>query len=353
MNPLDALKLITETVQAFLNDRTEAAAECKKFTELADSGLLQRANSVLESSSLSYRDGLLIQLAFRIVSSVTGQPLDVTRRHEGARTVAKKLGEFLASSHISGVKDAYQNIGKNTKVLTRGNFPEFDSLLHWASGGHELDSEVLSLFRYGCARIASTARSVAPMPKLDSSQLSFARVTLLFHELMQQPSGGAYEQFSIAALIEALVAQSGITGLRVETKNINASDKSSRAAGDIQVLSGNRVIEAYEVSANSWHDKISGAAKTIRDHDLARLTILACANTESTKSIATHLRDSPVDISVLDIGAVVASLTAMLTRPFRATALNRLYELLDRYQPDSQRVNSYVTCLQTHSLIEK
>ena len=48
------------------------------------------------------------------------------------------------------VKDAYQNIAKNTDVLTRGNVAEFDRL-HWASVA---DRE--AALRYACAAVADS-----------------------------------------------------------------------------------------------------------------------------------------------------------------------------------------------------
>ena len=45
--------------------------------------------AVLGDAPVSYRDGLLIQLAYGLGS---GAPLDLTKRHAGARSVAGRLG---------------------------------------------------------------------------------------------------------------------------------------------------------------------------------------------------------------------------------------------------------------------
>jgi hypothetical protein len=82
--------------------------------------ILSRANG------LSYRDGLLIQLAWGLVGEVG---FDHTRRGEGGRSVAKSLGRANAERHIPKVNDAFENIGKNTPELARGNVAEFDRLL--------------------------------------------------------------------------------------------------------------------------------------------------------------------------------------------------------------------------------
>ena len=83
----------------------------------------------------------------------------------------------------------------------------------------------------------------------------------------------------------------------VETKNLNASDKSSRSAGDIQILLGNRVVEALEVTANDWTEKLIGAEKTIRDNDLSRLTIVATGVNAASDSLINRLKELSLDLS--------------------------------------------------------
>src|SRR5207247_1949521 len=81
----------------------------------------------------SYRIGLVIQLAYGLMSE---GHLDLTKRPEGARGpkgVAGRTGKLLADNHIVSVEDAYQNIAKNSENMARGNFLEFDSFLRWAS----------------------------------------------------------------------------------------------------------------------------------------------------------------------------------------------------------------------------
>ena len=56
-------------------------------------------------------------------------------------------------------------------------------------------------------------------------------------------------------LLDALLYEFGLStvgGLRVVTKNINASDASSGTAADVQIMRANKIEEAFEVSANNW-----------------------------------------------------------------------------------------------------
>jgi hypothetical protein len=190
------------------------------------------------------------------------------------------------------------------------------------------------------------------MPVLNKSALTFSRCAKLLRELLNTPSSGAFEQFAIAALLNTLVADTAGGSYRVETKSLNASDRSSYAAGDIQIATGNRVIEAFEVTANDWRTKIGGAAKTIRDNDLSRLHIVASRPESQRAEVEDALATIAEDVSVLDVMQVVDVFLAALTRPQRADALTRLYEYLDRYQSDVDRVNTFVQRLGAAGLIE-
>lgn len=308
-------------------------------------------NAVLGSRSVSYRDVLIVQLAYKIASDQAG---DLTVRHAGARTVGKMLGQFFAAHHIPSVQDAYQNIGKNSTNLARGNFPEFDSFLRWATTEKTITNvQIEAAFDYVCAAVAITARPVLPMPPLDRGTLTFGSLSRLLRDLFDLGSQGAYEQFAIASLLSALVEQTGSQQYRVETKSLNASDKSSRAAGDIQIMTGNRVVEAYEVTANDWETKLPGAEKTVKDHDLTRIHIVASIRTGADEQVLRKLDSQAVDVSVLNLREFAVSLASVLTRSFRAHALERMYEYLDRYQPDVGRVNRYVRMIESLGLNER
>lgn len=307
-------------------------------------------DSVIHNTKqLSYRDALVVQLAFWLAN---GSPTNITLRQEGGRGVSKALGEYLARKHIRAVNDAFQNIGKNTENLARGNLKEFDLVLQWGASGDRKKQEIEAAFRYACSKIAANARPILAMPMLDRGSLTFGRVCGLLSQLFATPSGGAFEQFAVAALLHALVEQQGDAKYRVETKNLNASDRSSRAAGDIQILIGNRVVEALEVTANDWREKLSGAAKTIKDNDLSRLTIVASGVHSTGDALFDDLSALGYDLSVLDVSSFTFSLVSALTRQGRSLAFQRLYEFLDRYQPSVEIVNQFVKNLVAAGLTE-
>ncbi len=337
---------VFKSIDWFLDEPDAGARAISDAKAQLSAPVISDLQSVLADRRVSYRDGVLIQLGY----GVEDVSLDLTKRPEGGRGMAQQLGVFFAERHITAVKDAYQNIAKNTDRLTRGNFAEFDRLLHWASGADLPNRECALAF--ACAAVAATARPVYPMPELNRSALTFARTTALFMEMLDLPSGGSYEQFTLAALLHTLIANHAADQVRVETKSLNASDRSSFAAGDVQIATGSRVIEAFEISANNWSTKISGASKTIRDNDLSRLHIIANRPEGERENVKEQLMQLAEDVAVLDVRQAVEVLTAVLTRPQRAEAIVRLYEYLDRYQPDTERVNELVRHLCASDLVE-
>lgn len=294
-----------------------------------------------------YRVGLVVQLAYGLASEAR---LDLTQAQPGGRGkngVSAKLYDLLRDAHVNCPKEVYQNIAKNTDNMARGNCREFDDFLRWASQRSRQKDELKAAFEFACWHIASTARPVLPMPVLDQGKLRFAAVMSLFHEMLSAPSGGAHEQFITACLLHARAEQER-TGQRVETKNLTASDESAGTAADVQVRTKGRVDDAFEVTANPWVEKAGKAKETMRAHDLARLHIVAAV--PDYEGMLRDLLGRDEDISILDHRAFFGVLVAELRKEFRASALRRLYELLDRLQPQVELVNAYVERLVRHSL---
>src|SRR5262249_23229494 len=205
---------------AFLAGELEVRQIQQGFDTAIATEQRENARMVLENDTTptkSYRLGMVIQLAFGVAAD---GHLDITNRHPGARGakgVAGRCGKYLRDRHVVASVDAYQNIAKNAISLTRGNVAEFDAFLTWASAPDRSKEELRAALHYGCLRIAQTARPVKSLPEIDGARLSFAAVMELFDGMLQAPSGGAHEQFIVAALMHARVAQGG-GKQRVETK---------------------------------------------------------------------------------------------------------------------------------------
>jgi len=297
----------------------------------------QHLNSLLAHVS-SYRDALLVILAVPLVRQ---QVVDVTVRTEGGRGASGGIGRLLSELHIKGVNDAFQNIGKNSTTLTRGNNPAFDAVLRWASDAATLD-QIEAAYQLVAMAIAETARTVAPWPQLRPAKLTFPNVMGLLDDMLRTPSAGVHEQYVVAAHLQEFVGPL----YRVDTKPVTASDASSRTAGDIQVISPT-ATEAIEVTANDWDTKLSQARTMMEQHDFQRVHIIGRVPSDLYRRLP-GLVDA--DVSVLDVRATVAALVAVLPRQRREAALSRLYELLDRNVPAPDLVNAYVRRLHERGL---
>jgi hypothetical protein len=344
-----AYGLIAETVSRFLADPVAAEATVAQPSSDLPADLVAQIDQVIRFKHGSYRVGLPIQLAYVLVSPTE---LDATQRQDGGRGCAQKVGMFLQEHHIPAVPDAYQNIGKNTENLARNKFPSFDQVLHWMN---KADRKALhAALGYVSARLALLSRPVKRMPQLNRAALTFASVAGLLNELLATPSGGAHEQYGVAAFLDAAIDEAGMGGigaLRVETKPLNASDASAGTAADIQIKRGNRAEEAFEVTANNWTTKVAGIGKTIKNADLQRAHIVACVPGGALTDLSA-LKDLGIDVAVLDVRALLHTICGILRKPGRAHALGRLYEMLERLQPDLGRVNAYVELLEKHGLVE-
>lgn len=337
---------IATALDRFVADPTDAEAFAARQRDALPDAAAIRIDAVLGKASKSYRDGLIIQLAYGLEDEAAAE--DHTIRHEGGRGVAQDLGKLFAERHIAGVKDAYQNIGKNITKLDRGNEPEFDETIRWFNTVNRATRE--AAFGYILSRVSLTARAVLPLPEIDRGALTFYRLSRFMDALLAIPSGGAYQQFGVAACLHAVIeefGQGGVGGLRVETKNLNASDASSRVAGDVQIIRGARVEEAFEVTANDWREKVAGAIASARSADLQRVHILATVD-PGFLATAGELATAGAELTVIDVAFYLRTVIAVMRKPARAAALVRLYEFLDRYQPDVERTNRFVALLREH-----
>lgn len=294
----------------------------------------------------TYRDGALTLLAFPVAA---GEPLDVTRRIDGDRAASGYLEDLLRDLKIPARKDALQTIAKGSSTFIGRARKSWNELLEWASEEEALD-DVNAAFLYMARSIAATARNVPSLPALDVSRLTFNRFVDLLDSLFATPSGGAYEQFIFGALLYAVAEEEG-GQRRVETKSLSAADASAGTAGDVQVWDGGIVAEAYEVTANVWHSKVTQALDVLHKHDLRRVHIVAPAPAVTAAEIAAHV-PAGADISVIDVHHEARSLVHRLQRTGRRVALERLYEHLVERQPKDELIAQYVAAISARKLVE-
>ena len=345
--PRRAVTRLLGGLDRFLLRLEDAEQRLNDLAQVLPADVIRDVAEIINLKAMSYRDGLMIQLAFGL-EALAG--FDHTKRAPGARSVGQQLGTALRSRHIAGVKDAYENIGKNSPNLVRENSPPFDRLLGWMNVADAAARE--ALLTYILVRVALTARPVSPMPELARTTLTFSGVSAFLDDLMSVPSGGAYEQFAVAAFLGAVVDQfslGGVGALGVKTKNINASDASAGTAADVQIMRGGMVEEAFEVSANDWRTKVDQAIQAARNADLPRAHVIA-SNGDDLSGLEELLEGTTVDVSVMETNAFLRVLCGVLKKPGREDALRRLYDAMDRLQADVARTNRIVELLGRHGV---
>lgn len=340
----EAWALLEATLSDYFDDCSSLEQLQTALEEVIPAQQRERIAELLATDDLSYRDGLLLQLAYKL----TDTGVDATAPQRGGRTMAQKLGKLLAEGHVRHVHDAFENIGKGVKSLRRGVYPTWDDLLLWLN--EATPEQLEAIFRCGCCHVASTARPVLPMPKLDTGKLTFAAVMSLYERLLETGSEGVHEQFIVASLLDALVNFYEPAKYRVETKPVFAADRSSQVAGDVQIKMDSRVMEAYEVTAAGWETKLHGVRQKLREHDLTRMHVVAPLS-EPYAGVVRKLIHLDEDVSVIDLRGFASVIVSGLTREYRARALVRMYELLDRVQRDIGTVNAYVEALFAEDLI--
>jgi hypothetical protein len=335
---------IHDDLEVLIVDGDALSAAAAKASELPDE-IAESLERVIRKPD-SYRDALLVLLAYPTLAE---DIVDLRLRPSGARAAGDAVGRLLPSLHIKGVVGAFMNIGKNSPEMVRGNNPDFDAILTWASTEATLD-ELSAAYYVVVAQVANTAKRVEARPKPLLGQLTFPKVMAMFEEMLGAPSGGSHEQYIVSALLEAALAQEGSTR-RVETKGLSTSDKSAKAAGDVEIRERGRLQEGIEITANQWEEKLEQAKRAIAEHGLPRSHIVAAVKEDKPYEALRELAGDS-DISLVDVQAMVGLLTALLDRGGRQFALLRVYELLDQHLADPAPVNAYVALLKSRELAE-
>ena len=191
--PDRALKILIETLEnSFSRSVDQHEVETKSVREIEEA---QRVNlgSILDkvTTKRSYRVVAIIQLAFGIAAD--GR-IDLTVRPpgtRGAKGVAGRIGRYLLEHHVTAPDDAYQNLGKNSEKLVRGNFAEFDAFLEWAASEGRTKDQLCAALDFACARVAASARPVLPFPEIVQDKVTFAALMGLFVQMTGVGSRGS------------------------------------------------------------------------------------------------------------------------------------------------------------------
>ncbi len=296
-------------------------------------------------------------LAGRVLDLRRGSP-DVsedTGRIKGDRTAGDLVCErLLVPRYIPATKGPFQSsTWRSGYDASQARVAGLGAFLEWHHSASLAELELV------CDRLVATflnaAADLEPLPKIDASALTFARFRSFLDELFRRPSGGAYEQYCFAALLQREMSSAGSTG-RVETKSVRSSDTATGAAGDVVVRRSGRISEAYEVTARPWRSKL-GQLSTSASAGLSEVTIVA-------KDVASDLRgeeleaelallqaELAVDVVVLDLQGSLDLYSGRIGRFERADVVRHVYaNLVQWHRREPHLVSAYVECLRSVSL---
>jgi len=305
------------------------------------------------------RDALLIIFAFRLVQ---GSPIDVSKRMEGDRAVSDFLGkEVLPDLGIDGVKSALEGRSFSHGFLSdEVRSDAVRAIAPLAMETSVTEEQIEGIFWAFARGIAATAKVFKPLSDLDLHAMTFNRTLPLIEFLLGSPdgaemgsrTGGAHEQFLFASLLQAVYDDED-SRLRVITKTLNSSDRSAKAAGDIQVVSGQaRLVEAYEVTANRWETKMDKAAQTLNEFpELDRVHVVADSSGATGSAVRAAADQAAqragravgsVDITVTGVREQCVVLLSRASQRGRRYAIRILHQHLVNLQSDMSLVDQLV-----------
>lgn len=330
------LGILKAVIEANLGSDDESAAP--EPAELLDE-LLSRPDGV--------RDLALILLAYSVDAGHSlnlvepdGGDLGSNGRLRGDRTVSDRLREYLRSVGIEATASAVESSTFRSGYLpAQTDRPVIRDFVHWLSDTDRTIGDLKAAFGYLARRIAATARLVPPLPRLSARRCTFPRVMAVFDALLHTPSEGRYEQYLLGSLLES-VHEEQRNGLTVTTKAVSTTDRAARTAGDIEIRQGQNLVDAIEVSARPWDQKIVQAVAALEARpELDRMHIVGAGSPTGgqildaleASELPSGVQPEDVDLTVRDVRSVIATITADLSRAGRRDAIERLHDKLRGY----------------------
>lgn len=297
----------------------------------------QAAEGALTILALTLAEGRRLDL-------VTPESPDVgrSRRLEGDRSLGDWLcRDVLQPRNIPSTQGPFQSSsfrGGYTSDQVRNS--GLRTFISWYSDADRSFDDISSLTSHLVAEFQKNAVELMPMPEILASKLSFLKFSLFREQLLTEGSGGAFEQYLLAGLLEQELTATG-TSFRIHTKNVGANDLATHAGGDIEVRDGQSLLRAYEVTANAWDTKLAQLNSSARA-GLSEVTLVAngvagIPAASLNEALSTKAEQLGIDVAVLDLSNLIDLLVSRISRHARAGAVVFIYRSLVRWhrrEPD-------------------
>jgi hypothetical protein len=262
--------------------------------------------------------------------------LEPNDRLAGDRTVGDKLcRQLLAPKNIPSTQGPFQSStyrnGYNAKQARNDSLGKF---IGWLAATDRTVGDVQRFASAVVDTLLDKASAVPPIPELAASRFTYIAFRQARERLLSRPSGGAFEQYLLAGLINQEVAQ-GSQGLHATTKNVGANDRAAGALGDVEVRRGHRPIKSYEVTAADWRSKLDQVS-TVAKSGLSETTIVAAgiygvSSDDMADLVGPVVDRLGVDISVVELTALMDVVASRISRHGRAAAFAFVHDCLVKW----------------------
>lgn len=243
--------------------------------------------------------------------------------------------ELLAPMNIPATKGPFQSSsfrGGYASPQVRNN--GLRRFVVWYSAPDRSFDELVALAERLGQEFLARGVELPALPKIAASRLTFTNFRLFRERLLSQGSGGAFEQYLLAGLLQQEIAMMG-TGLRVQTKNVGANDAATRSGGDIEVRHGQVLLRAYEVTANHWSSKLtqmdSSAAAGLDEVTLVASGVAGADSAEIVATLGIKADQLGIDAAVVDLDGLLDVVSSRISRHARSEAILFLYQCLARW----------------------
>lgn len=293
----------------------------------------QAAEAALALAAFAIVEGRVLNLA----DAAAGDLDEQNNRIAGDRAVSDELcRRLLASRNIPCTQGPLQSSSfRGGYLAAQVREPAIRRYVAWQSSQGRVLPDVLELAKAMADEFLDKASAMPVMPPLAARRFTFIAYRQVRERLLAQGSGGAFEQYLLAGLLDQEIAQSQ-SPARIATKSVTANDRAARTGGDIEVRHGQRLLSAIEVTAARWDAKID-QLPTAASANLSEVTIVAprVISDVSAEALAEHLGPAAerfgLDVSVLDLHAFMDVAASRITMFGRAMAFRYVYECLVRW----------------------
>jgi hypothetical protein len=310
-------------------------------SQAAEAALALAAFAIVEQRVLNLTDPAAGDLENNRLAGDRAVSDDLCRQLLAPRNIPCTKGPLQSSSFRGGYLAAQVREAGIRRYVT------------WQSEAGRTLADVEELAEALAGEFLDNASAMPAMPPLIGRRFTFIAYRRARERLLEQGSGGAFEQYLLAGLLDQEIPLSQ-PGARIATKSVGANDRAARTGGDIEVRQGQALISAIEVTAARWDAKID-QLETAATANLSEVTVVAprVARDVSAENLAERL--GPVaerlglDVSVLDLQAFMDVVASRLTAFARSMAFRYVYDCLARWhrrQPElAQRLIDVLSSL--------